>query len=306
MEESKKKKALIMTLGVLAGIIAITVAVTFLLGRGRGGAQFSGPEDVPYPYSWTEKDNGTIVLSLSVGGEANAAWNVMGEDGSQVKTSVEGTKGGNTSVTLTPVAEGRETVTLSLLNGGERLAEAVFAVESVQTAEGKLVATIASHRERAFQSVVRGGEETGHPFTVSGGDEGLTIYVEDTEGYTDSGTAWNSQSLDAMVASVSTIDVGDEGVTIQLETRANGSAEVTVYNETRDISYVFSIEVSKGEMILRDFQVGTYLTEQEPEPEESESVEESYEAEPRETETAEPTEAETPEPTETEATQRSV
>ena len=280
MEERNSKKPLIITLAVLLGIIIATVAVTLIL-RGRGGARFTSG-DVPYPYSWQEKKNGTIALTLSTGNAANAAWELGDAGGSQIEIVTDGTKRGNTSIALRPVAEGRETVTLTLMSDGARLAEASFTVESTLTPEGSYAATITAHRERAFQAIVRGGEETGHPFTVSGGDEGLMIYVEDDVGYTDNGTAWNSQSSDGMVASVSAIDVSDEGVTIQLETRANGSAEVMVYNATRNIAYVFTVEVSGGEMLLVDSRVEPYLTDEDAEEEtgEAEAAETESEAQP--------------------------
>ena len=60
MEWVENKKPLLITLAVLTLIIAATVAVT-LLTRGRGGTRYSGAGNAPYPYSWVEKDNGTIV-----------------------------------------------------------------------------------------------------------------------------------------------------------------------------------------------------------------------------------------------------
>ena len=114
---------------------------------------------------------------------------------------------------------------------------------------------------------MRGGEETGHPFTVRGGDDGLTIFVEESEGYTDDGTAWESESTDTMAAFVSEINVSDEGVTIHLETRAAGSAEVRVYNVTENLAFVFNVEVSGGEMLLVDSRTEPYTTEEDAEEE---------------------------------------
>ena len=250
MEERNNKKPLIITLAALIGIIIVTAAVTLIV-RGRGGARFRN-DDAPYPYSWTEKDDGTVSFSLSVGKAADAAWESGSGDGRFSVISTGETKRGSTGATLTPVAEGRETVALLLMSGDSRLAELSFTVETAPAAAGHYAATVIQHSERAFQGIVRGGEETGYPFTVRGGDNGLTIYVEDDVGYTDSGVAWDSQSTDGMVAAVSSVEVSDSGVTIQLETRVNGSAEVTVYNASRGISYVFAVEVKDGEMTLTD------------------------------------------------------
>ena len=244
MERQASKKPLLITLGVLVGIIVITVAVTLIM-RGRGGARFDGG-DVPYPYSWTEKKDGTIALTMETGDVADGAWSVGSTQGDAVEINVGATKGGKTEATLSPVEHGHTTITFSLMSGEERYAELSITVD-VGSADGKLAATVSAHRERALQGVVRGGEETGHPFTVRGGDNGLTIFVEDSEGYTDDSAAWESISTDSMVAFVSGIDVSDDGVTVHLETRANGTAEVTVYSVRDNISFVFATEEAEEE-----------------------------------------------------------
>ena len=259
MEERNSKKPLLITLAVLAGIIIATVAVTLIM-RGRGGARFTGG-DVPYPYTWTEKDNGTIALTMETGGAASGAWSGGSTEGAAVEIEVGKTRGGKTAATLTPAEQGRELVTFSLMSDEGRLAELSVTV-TVAEEEGKLKATVTSHRERAFQGVVRGGEETGHPFTVRGGDDGLTIFVEESEGYTDDGTAWGSESTNTMAAYVSEINVSDEGVTIHLGTRAAGSAEVRVYNVRENIAFGFGVEVSGGEMLLVDSRTEPYTTEE--------------------------------------------
>ena len=272
MEERNSKKPLLITLAVLAGIIVATVAVTLIM-RGRGGARFTGG-DVPYPYSWTEKDNGTIALTVETGGAANGEWSVGSTEGAAVEIDVGKTKGGKTAATLSPAEQGREMVTFSLMSDEERLAELSFTV-TVAGEDGKLKATVTAHRERAFQGVVHGGEETGHPFTVRGGDDGLTIFVEESEGYTDSGTAWESESTDTMAAYVSEINVSDEGVMIHLGPRAAGSAEVRVYNVTENLSFVFDVEVSGGEMLLVDSRTEPYTTEEDVEEETGETESEA-------------------------------
>ncbi|MBQ9720172.1 MAG: hypothetical protein IJV64_05700 [Oscillospiraceae bacterium] len=260
MEIFENKKALIITGAVLVGIIAIAAAVALIM-RGRGGERF-GRSDVPYPYSWVEKENGTITLTMETGGAANGAWSVGSTEGAAVEIETGKTKGGKTEVKLTSAEVGSEAITFTLMSGEDRLAELSFTV-SVSSGENTLTATAVSHRERTFQGTVRGGEETGHPFAVRGGDEGLTIFVEESEGYTDSGVSWWSESTDALVAFVSSIDVSAEGITVQLETRANGTAEVRVYNVTENISFVFDVQVTGGEMLLTDSRTEPYETAEE-------------------------------------------
>lgn len=261
MEISYNKKPLIITLAALACIIIATVAVTLIL-RGRAGTRFSGDGDAPYPYSWVEKKNGEIVLTIETGDAKNSAWSLEDTGSGTVEVRAGKTKGGKTSVTITPEAVGREIMTFSLTSEEERLAELSFSV-LVTSEDDALSATVTDHRERAFQGAVRGGEETGHPFTVRGGDDGLTIFVEESEGYTDGGTAWESESDNIMTAYVSNLDVSNEGVTIRLETRANGSAEVRVFSVRENISFVFDVEVKNGEMTLTDSRWEPYEAEEE-------------------------------------------
>ena len=278
MEWVENKKPLLITLAVLTLIIAATVAVT-LLTRGRGGTRYSGSGNAPYPYSWVEKDNGTIALSLETGDAPDAVWSIAGTEGDAVDCEVGTAKGGTTPVTLTPEEAGLEMLRFSLVRGEEEIAELRVSVEVEARGEGnpRLVATVTDHAERALQGAVRGGEETGHAFTVRSDSEGLTIFVEETEGYTDDGTAWTSESTDTMTAYVSEIDVSDEGVTVRLKARANGTARVSVANAAEELAFVFDVEVKGGTMLLTGSAVEPYAAE-EPEDEAEESAPEAEES----------------------------
>lgn len=271
MEALKNKKPLLLTLAGLAGIIAATAAVALIL-RGRGGTRFSGSENAPYPYSWVERNNGAIALTVETGGVKNGAWTLADAVGGTAEINVGKTSGGKTSVTMTPKAGGRELVTLALTNGEDRLAELSLTVLTERESEesDRLAATITEHSERVFQGAVRGGEDTGHPFTVRGGDGGLTIFVEESEAYTDDGTAWESESTNTMAAFVSTVDVADGGVTFRLESRSDGSAEVRVFSAREQIAFVFDVEVTGGDMLLIDSRTEPYEAY---EPEEAEDTE---------------------------------
>ena len=270
MEAQKSKKPLFITLAALAGILIAAVAVA-LIARGRGGARYTGATDAPYPYSWTEQSNGAITMTLETGGAANSAWSLESADGSAAAVRVGSTQSGKTNVTVKPDAGGRMFLLFSLTSDGDRLAELSLTVMVESGENNKLAATVTDHRERVFQSVVRGGEETGHPFAVRGDGSGLTIFVEEPEGYTDDGMAWESESTNSMAASVSDIDVSGEGVTFRLEAGTSGNAEVRVYSARENISYVFDVAVAGGEMLLTGSRWEPY--------EEDEAVEEADGAE---------------------------
>ena len=257
--EKQNRRPLIIALAALCAIIVVTLAVALIM-RGRGGTRFSVGENAPYPYSWVERKNGAIALTMETGEAKDGVWSLESTDGGIADIRVGKTRGGKTSVTITPNSAGREIMAFSLTSGEDRLAQLDLTVMA-GTVEGEnetLAATVTAYRERVFQGSVRGGEETGHPFTVRGDNGGLTIFVEETEGYTDDGMAWESESTNVMAAYVSTIDVSEEGLTFRLETRSSGSAEVRVFSAREKIAFVFDVEVSGGNMLLTDSRTEPY------------------------------------------------
>lgn len=265
----ENKKALLIALAAAFGIILVAVAVTLII-RGRSASRFS-VDDVPYPYSWVEKKDGSITMTLETGKAQNSAWSLESTDGAAAEIDVGKAGGGKTSVKIIPVEEGRNLATFVLTSGEERLAELSVTV-SVENVDELLITHIVSNRERALQGEVHGGEETGHPFTVRADDEGLTIFVEESEVSTEDGAAWASDSTDTMTAYVSTIGVSEGGLTVHLQARSNGVAEVRVYSVRDNISFVFDVEVADGQMLLTDSRVEAYETE------ESEPAEEAAES----------------------------
>ena len=261
-QQIKRIQPLLLAIAALAGVMLLALAVMFLI-RARGGAESGSGKDAPYPYAWTENSDGTIALTLDGSAVEDGAWAVGTADGNMVTAALGETKRGKTAATLTPVSEGRETVTFSLLRGEDRLAEASFTVDTEPAEDGGYAATILSHGERVFQETVRGGDEA-YPFTVRADDEGgLTVSIADTEEY--EGTGWTAVSSDTLVAAADVATLWEEekngGVQVTLEPRANGSAEVTVSNETADLAYVFAVEVSGGEMRLTGSRTETHEEE---------------------------------------------
>ena len=255
-------KPLLVVLGALALIIILTVAVTLTL-RGLGGTGYS-VDDEKYPYTWAEKNDGTVAITLKTGDAAKGVWSLGSTQGDVLTVNVGNTSGGKAGVTLIPNSIGREIMTFDLMSGEEHLAEVTFTVDVAGESDA-LAATVTSQSERAFQNTLRGGEETGFPFTVRATENGLSIFVEDPGLYSDEGTEWLSDSSDSMVASVYGVDASEEGVNVLLQTRSNGTSEVRVYNVEKNLSFVFDVQVSKGEMLIAGSRSEPYQTAQEPE-----------------------------------------
>lgn len=78
----EKKRLLFIALGVIAAVVAITAAAA-LLWNGGANKHKSGNE-VPYPYTWTEKSDGSVELTLMHGAVKNGAWQTEDDGGGVV------------------------------------------------------------------------------------------------------------------------------------------------------------------------------------------------------------------------------
>ena len=199
-EALENKKALLIALAAAFGMIVVAVAVTLII-RGRSAERFSN-DDVPYPYAWVEKRDGSITMTLESGKAKNSAWSVESTQGVSTEVTVGKTGGKKTSVTITPVEEGPERVTFVLTSGEERLAE-LAVTASVENVDERFVTHIISSRERAMQGAVHGGEETGHAFTVRADDEGLTAIIANSRS--------RAKQLAKILAGTAVQQVSDDG-----------------------------------------------------------------------------------------------
>ena len=173
----KGKKPILITLAVFASILLLVVA-TALIMHGRGAATFQN-EDAPYPYRWTEKKNGTVLLVLDNAETENWTAESTGDD--VVTVSPAGNSGRGTAFLISPTGEGRTELIFTLCRGEDLLAKTVLEAETLEK-NGKRGVTVTHHSERTLQSVMNGGEETEHPFTVSSdGYGGVVIHITDSE-----------------------------------------------------------------------------------------------------------------------------
>lgn len=179
MRGLQEKRPLLVTLAVLACIVLLTVAVGVVLTAIRG-RRFSSDSSAMYPYAWTEKPNGTITLDLDGSKIPDGVWETDSSD-SFLAVELGETVKGKVRAALSPVGEGRSMLTFTLTDGENRLAEASFLVD-VEEENGKFTATIADHRETAWQARVSGGTETEYPFTVEVSPlGGVVIHITDAE-----------------------------------------------------------------------------------------------------------------------------
>ncbi len=250
----KNRKPLLLTLAVFAGVMLLVVAAA-LFWRGRGGARYRNG-NVPYPYEWAERQNGSVLLKLDGSTAPEGVWSASGASGDVVSVAACETKKGKASVTLLPASAGCEALTFTLRSGEERLAEMELTVETTER-NGSLAVTVIDHGERAWQNAVNGGDEK-HPYTARTDEYGsLVLHIADA-GESEA-ERWSATSSDDLIASVLDLQTTEDGIDAYLDTHVDGSAEITVSGEAANLTYVFTVTAESGALRLKDSKWSEYV-----------------------------------------------
>ena len=175
-EKRQRIKRWLIPAAALLAVIVIAAAAALLL-RSRQGKPFTGGEDTPYPYRWTENANGSVSLELDRSAAPGYEW-VCPEENPAV--TVESRRGENANVfTLTPREEGRQVLQFFLRrgeDGSDRLCELSVLVQV--SAEGKkLSAALSGFGAKQFFASIRGGEDTPFPYLLSQDEDGDVMLV---------------------------------------------------------------------------------------------------------------------------------
>lgn len=255
---NNKRAGLITAAAFLCILLLIAAAVLIL--HGSGGRSVRN-DDVPYPYQWTEKRDGSVALTLD-GSAAEGIWTAADPGSDVVSVALGETKRGKAAATLTPASEGRAELSFALTNGDRRLAELRLAVETSEK-EGRRAVTVIDHSEKAAQETVSGGRED-HPYTAYTDDAGyLVLYISDSAASAEDESAlserWTAESSDELAASVIELRDAEGGAEVRLSTHVNGSAEVTVAGEEANVTYRFAVVSENGALRLRDCVWSDYV-----------------------------------------------
>ena len=257
---NNKRAGLITAAAFLCILLLIAAAVLIL--HGSGGRSVRN-DDVPYPYQWTEKRDGSVALTLD-GSAAEGIWTAADPGSDVVSVALGETRRGRATATLTPASEGRAEISFALTKGDRRLAELRLAVETAEK-DSRRAVTVIDHSERAGQETVSGGKEE-HPYTAyTDGDGCLVLHIADSAVTSGDESAllerWAAESSDELVAAVIEIREAEDGVEARVSTHVNGGAEVTVSGEEANVTYRFSIVSENGALRLRDCVWSDYVPE---------------------------------------------
>ena len=239
-------KRRILTAAVILGAVVLIGLILFLTTRKRENL-FTGGEDTPYPYAWTEDKEGTVLVRPSGSIPAGFRWAVAELD-ETIAAAAEQTVEGRQAFLLTPVRPGDCFFILALTggeDGEEELCRLILTVEV--TGARKPKAAVAGHRAELPEGVLRGGEDFGAPYRLWTGENGsLELRLTDAEGAED----WKlSVKTPSSMGSAGFRAEGGK-VKAELYPIASGEAAFVLYSASRGLS----LEVSgwaNGEGTLR-------------------------------------------------------
>ena len=200
LEKRQKIKRILIPVLVLAAIIAIVVAVAFIINKSKAPV-FTGGEGTAYPFSWTENKDGSLTLQLPASGNGTYVWTP--------KTSVravgelrqeEKPKDGMQAYTLIPAAVGRTLLEFFLKNGAEGADEddqlfAISLIVEVSREEERLKASVLGASSQTFPGIITGGEAEGFAYLIKVREDG-TLFIrmkdgtESPEGWVTDNTSW--------------------------------------------------------------------------------------------------------------------
>lgn len=279
LEKKQKLMRLLLPLAVLAAIILLAVIIAVIIGKNKGRTH-TGGENTLYPYSWTEKKDGSLVFRLPDEKADGYVWTMTNsvEEVADVNAEEKPPKD-KAGFIVTPKAAGRTQMTLKLTASGEKAHGGELyelgVILDVVSENGKLKATVFSAVGRELPGVKAGGEDEGWPYqiTASGPTE-ITVYLKDKmkeieggqeeaiasslppgaetdEISTDASTyvmnAWDAVSSDNEAVRVNGLNGQDGLVTLWLDVRGReeSSAEITLRSETGGAELIFTVKIAE-------------------------------------------------------------
>ena len=226
------------------GVVLIVTVVAALILAGSRGRTFTGGEDTPYSYSWTDNKDGSVLLEVDRSDLPDHLWTVSQESDGIVLASEEEEEEGSVSeetlsppafsvklepkqasdrasFLLTPIATGRAVLLLDLRhkdNEQDQIYEMTVLAETLEE-NGKLRASLISVSGAEEQGVTNGGQETAYPYTAELNESGDLLIVvterknEENSDPADERTTWECSSDHEEIARVLGVVYGTDDVT---------------------------------------------------------------------------------------------
>ncbi len=282
LEKKQKLMRLLLPLAVLAVIIVIAVIIAVIVGKNKPKT-YTGGENTLYPYTWTEKKDGTLTVQLPNPKVADCVWTIENSEQEVADISKDAKPPkGQTAYIVTPKAAGRTQLEIKLSsimeNGhGAQLYALAFIMDVAET-DGKLKTTMYSASGRELPGVIMGGETEGWPYQITAsGSREIMVYLKDRmreieqhpdrveidppEGVTaPAGTEWTPDdpiyemnlwdctSSDEAAVRVNGVIARDGLVTVWLEVLGHAetsSAEIVLRSKTGGAELAFTVKIAE-------------------------------------------------------------
>lgn len=174
---TKRRVLVIIVIVLLLAILALLL----LPGGARKDQSFRGGEDTPYPYEWTEKQDGSIRLSLSRQVPEGFAWRFAQEEAGAVQVSREEQAEGSV-FRVQPLRAGDALLRFVLAD--QRFPEdcccELLLTAELRAEDDTLIASVSGNRSVLTEAALRGGEDFNCPYRLRTDAEGrLSVFLLD-------------------------------------------------------------------------------------------------------------------------------
>lgn len=225
--------------------------LTLLMLAGLGGCskRFSGGEDTPYPYEWTEKGNGTIVFSVNGAEAPEHDWLPQDYDSAMLSVSEQKVKGDYHTYTLTPQMSGLTEITFACEKQEGPLTEHSYEIHLILSIDEKNKASVTEHYQTACSTLQRRGEDTAVPYVYQTEKDGtLSLFIEN-----DSEEAiWCADSSDETVAVPLRQEDAEGGVWYVVQPVGRGEATMTFTDSVSGLKVTLPVTVDENNNVLAD------------------------------------------------------
>ena len=218
-------------------LAALTIAVLLTAcGSVRGG------EDSAHPYSWREKRDGSVRLTIENVPEDGFSWQYEApEDGSlQIERLDDGTKEKAVFSVTGEDAESGMVRFLCQRDSAPFDTSFLLSVSLSGTEKGGLAVTAAEYTQ--FPSAGSAGEEGKAACTWYQAEDGdCEIYLDSAGGVYD----WTAMGYDSTLLSLDAPEYSEDGCTYRLTGLAAGETELLLYDLRQDYGFRFTVSVAE-------------------------------------------------------------
>lgn len=259
LENKKKIRRILIPVAALVLILTVAVIIAVILGKNKP-VVYNGGENTPYPYSWTENKDGSLIFYLPKSQTEGYDWTAASSVPDVVKAEAYGKAPENMSAyTITPLAFGRTLFRFNLQNTASDTADEdqIYSLELIMDVlqeNEQLRTVIVSGGSRSLPGVVKGGEAEGYPYQIALSGDRRTLVISLHDG----SPAREQEYIDSVTAPLPS---GFEDMTLPETSPAENASIIVIEGNNRWKCFSSAEEVASVDGVHTDGrQVGAQLT----------------------------------------------